>query len=508
MGEIDQQEPPGEGCKNSKEKAVRGSRPGERRGGRQKGTPNKKTALNRAVIAAHAANETSSPLDVMLAVMRDPRVALADRVMMALKALPRLHRKPRAGEPGITISSGAAVKSIGPRKDAAGGEAHKGPVATNRDPINGASKKGPVAPNIAVPGECQSTNGRSAASTIGGAIASGAGTGIAALIIGLVKSQTASGRRGGKTANGDLVAGVDKSGAASPSPDRIEASLRFNRQGRAAASGTASTEENGNSADLMPLEFLLSVIGHPKTPAALQVKIVLATLPYTHPKQSSRPQKPAVIADRHGFEVDLNLAKKLRNKIARLAQLKRRRNLSPQDRKTIKRLHRETGVMMAALQCPCPSQYSDRDAANDRRRLEHLWRKRRSGAKLTPAEDGELTRVNARYTAFALGPEQRARMWLTELQEKHRKFRKAFGPRLKLRERARLRVLAMVYPPKLPEIGDPRGHEDFLAAQSAFNWGPADEAPSDFEEFLTDQARHDAAVEEMLAWRKAVATPD
>jgi hypothetical protein len=49
----------------------------------------------------------------------------------------------------------------------------------------------------------------------------------------------------------------------------------------------------------------------------------LATLPYIHPKQSSRPPKPAVVADRYGFEVDPALAKKLRNKIARLAQLNR-----------------------------------------------------------------------------------------------------------------------------------------------------------------------------------------
>jgi hypothetical protein len=49
--------------------------------------------------------------------------------------------------------------------------------------------------------------------------------------------------------------------------------------------------------------------------------VSLATLPYIHPKQSSRPPKPAVVADRYGFEVDPALAKKLRNKIARLAQL-------------------------------------------------------------------------------------------------------------------------------------------------------------------------------------------
>ena len=77
--------------KNSKEIAMRGSRPRERRGGRKKGTPNKKTAYVRAVMAAHSANPNVCPMDVMLAVMRDPHVALDIRVRMALKALPHLH---------------------------------------------------------------------------------------------------------------------------------------------------------------------------------------------------------------------------------------------------------------------------------------------------------------------------------------------------------------------------------------------------------------------------------
>jgi len=39
-------------------------------------------------IAARAANENLSPLDLMLAIMRDPHVALVTRVKMALRALP------------------------------------------------------------------------------------------------------------------------------------------------------------------------------------------------------------------------------------------------------------------------------------------------------------------------------------------------------------------------------------------------------------------------------------
>ena len=240
------------------------------------------------MIAARSANENLTPLDVMLAVMRDPQVSLADRVKMALKALPRLHRKPKAGQSGnaTTGSRAATVQSFGRPKDAAGG-----------------------------------------------------------------------------------------------------------------GTGKDAGEEGDKCPGLMPLDFLLSVIRHPKTPAALQVKVSLATLPYIHPKQSSRPPKPAVVADRYGFEVDPALAKKLRNKIARLAQLKRRRSPHPGDQKTIQRLHQEANLMIAALQCPCPSRYNDRAPANDRQRLERLWRKRRSRAKLTPAEDGELAHLNARYMA-------------------------------------------------------------------------------------------------------------
>jgi hypothetical protein len=54
-----------------------GSRPGERRGGRKKGTPNKKTAYVRAVMAAHAANPNVTPIDVLLAVSGQGRCATA-----------------------------------------------------------------------------------------------------------------------------------------------------------------------------------------------------------------------------------------------------------------------------------------------------------------------------------------------------------------------------------------------------------------------------------------------
>jgi hypothetical protein len=66
-----------------------GSKPGERRGGRQRGTPNKVNALKRAEIAASG----ELPLDYMLRIMRDETVDPERRDHMAKAAAPFLHAK-------------------------------------------------------------------------------------------------------------------------------------------------------------------------------------------------------------------------------------------------------------------------------------------------------------------------------------------------------------------------------------------------------------------------------
>jgi hypothetical protein len=82
-------------AKNSEvAKMPRGSKPGERRGGRQRGTPNKKTLLKNAVFCAAAADPNRSPLEFMLALMRDPQVPLDLRIEMATQAAPFVHARP------------------------------------------------------------------------------------------------------------------------------------------------------------------------------------------------------------------------------------------------------------------------------------------------------------------------------------------------------------------------------------------------------------------------------
>jgi hypothetical protein len=242
---------------------MRGSRPGERRGGRQKGTPNKKTALTQAAIAARAANENLSPLDLMLAIMRDPHVALVTRVKLALRALPLLHTKLKAvpsGSSGLGHNGAAVPSSDGAKKS--NSDSRKSAPATHGD-----AKAEAVNNRAAAPSADQSDDSHES--------------------------------------NAELGSG----GAAAQSVDRPKKSETDSRNSASAA----TTEAGAKHPDLMPLDFLLSVMRHPKTPATLRIKVALATQPYIHPRKSNRPTTPVAAAgDRHGFEVEPALAKKLR----------------------------------------------------------------------------------------------------------------------------------------------------------------------------------------------------
>jgi hypothetical protein len=71
----------------------RGSKPGERRGGRQRGTLNKTTALKRAALSAASAGPHSSPLDFLLGIMRDQKAPTDLRIKVARAAAPLVHGK-------------------------------------------------------------------------------------------------------------------------------------------------------------------------------------------------------------------------------------------------------------------------------------------------------------------------------------------------------------------------------------------------------------------------------
>lgn len=75
-----------------------GSKPGERRGGRQKGTPNKVNAKMRAEVVATG----ETPLAYMLRRMRDRTVDNAERDKLAVAAAPYVHARLNSIEAKIT----------------------------------------------------------------------------------------------------------------------------------------------------------------------------------------------------------------------------------------------------------------------------------------------------------------------------------------------------------------------------------------------------------------------
>ena len=91
----------------------RGSKPGERRGGRQRGTPNKKTVLRNAALAAAAANPELLPLEFLLGIMRDPNASPELRIKVAQATLPFVHAKPGSARPGDPAGTAKLIDGTG-----------------------------------------------------------------------------------------------------------------------------------------------------------------------------------------------------------------------------------------------------------------------------------------------------------------------------------------------------------------------------------------------------------
>jgi len=91
----------------------RGSKPGERRGGRQRGTPNKKTALRNAALAAAAANPEILPLEFLLGIMRDPNMPSELRIKVAQATLPFVHARPASACPGDPAGTAKLIDGTG-----------------------------------------------------------------------------------------------------------------------------------------------------------------------------------------------------------------------------------------------------------------------------------------------------------------------------------------------------------------------------------------------------------
>src|SRR4029077_15460282 len=91
----------------------RGSKPGERRGGRQRGTPTKKTALRNAALPPLARTPYISPLVFLLGIMRDPNLSSELRIKVAQTTLPFVHAKPGSARPGDPAGTATLIDGTG-----------------------------------------------------------------------------------------------------------------------------------------------------------------------------------------------------------------------------------------------------------------------------------------------------------------------------------------------------------------------------------------------------------
>jgi hypothetical protein len=154
----------------------------------------------------------------MLAIMRDPHVALVTRVKMALRALPLLHTKLKAvpsGSSGLGHNGAAVPSSDGAKKS--NSDSRKSAPATHGDAKAEAVNNRAAAPGADRPDDAHESSRKS-------------------------------------TTNGDANAELGSGGAAAQSVDRPEESETDSRNNAPAA----TTEAGANHPDRMPLDFLLS----------------------------------------------------------------------------------------------------------------------------------------------------------------------------------------------------------------------------------------------------------
>jgi hypothetical protein len=72
----------------------RGSNPGERRGGRQRATPNRRTVLTNRILVVAAADPAATAYELVLVLAKDQGLAADTRMAIARKALLFIYAQP------------------------------------------------------------------------------------------------------------------------------------------------------------------------------------------------------------------------------------------------------------------------------------------------------------------------------------------------------------------------------------------------------------------------------
>jgi hypothetical protein len=142
------------------------------------------------------------------------------------------------------------------------------------------------------------------------------------------------------------------------------------------------------SGGVSPLDFLLGVMGDPAASPRQRVKAVAVAARYTH-ALAGAPEAPTVIVleDKFGFKVDPEVARAERDDCVR------EETLQASDPELVQ-IGKRRAERVALVKFP--DRYTEADRGADRKRLNELDAKRRSGKKLTPQEDAEEAHLTMR----------------------------------------------------------------------------------------------------------------
>ncbi len=384
----------------------RGSKPGERRGGRKTGTPNKKTLLRNAFIDAVAADPNLPPLDFFLRLMRQPTLPLAIRVHAAEEALPFVHAKLRPPKKPLPQVTGVhpAVRAIlwPPNKPQA-------PLTQDgsSEPRVKLRRKIDAEPSDLDELDLGPAGGRNESGDTGGAT----------LQPGLTEPSE------GK---GEPDEPVAQPGAAKPGLQHGSAApvLLAALAGAEAAKPPGGEAQRAGAKALTPLAFLRAVMRHPDTPVHLRLKVASIIAPYFHAKASEPESEEFVIEDQYGFSVEPGLAMDLRDTQKALD------NLATWWTKGEGSFEQQQDVLRGRLaeaknSLHCPKAYHWDDLAKDQTRHSDLAEKRQAQG-LTPPEDAEEIHLTARIFAHENSAEyaerERLRLRRRELYEKWKQY--------------------------------------------------------------------------------------
>jgi hypothetical protein len=199
----------------------------------------------------------------------------------------------------------------------------------------------------------------------------------------------------------------------------------------------------------LTLDALFGIVQDATADAKTRRKAAMKIAEFLLPKV---PKKAKTLPDEYGFLVNPNLASAYRD-----AQLELRALMTgpthniPAIAEKIKKLEARSDAIRRRLQVPCPTKYTNNEAANDYAKLLQFASLRESGGPLSETQKAEEAHRRVRFDVFAHSPEQVFRRRLVVLvdaerrSQKSRVFKDSFASPLSPKDQKELERLRWLY---------------------------------------------------------------